>query len=363
MPRDLELKEWLLLSMTEGVGPVAFRKLLETFGSPGAARRSPLSALKQTVPAFAAENIKHIPPHVEQKAAAACRWARREGCRILTLADAEYPPALLSLNTKDPPPLLYVRGSPGALSERPLVAVVGSRNASAAGVNNTEIFARALSEAGVNVASGMAQGIDSAAHRGAILGKGKTVAVVGTGMDIVYPKQSRGLAAEIVRSGGALVGDFPLGTPPAAGNFPRRNRIISGLSKGCLVVEAALKSGSLITAQTASEQGREVFAVPGSINSPLHRGCHSLIKDGAKLAENVGDILDELNLKARPEDMPPPEPPAKGDLLNYVDFEPTALDAIAERSGQPAADVLADLLVLEMEGKIVSAAGGGYQRI
>ncbi|MBE8158457.1 MAG: DNA-protecting protein DprA, partial [Betaproteobacteria bacterium] len=339
-----------------------FRKLLEEFGSPGAARRNSSATLKKTVPAAAAEGIKNISPLIEQKADAACKWAAREGCYILTLADKEYPSALLELNGKNPPPVLYLRGAPGALSERPLVAIVGSRSASPAGVNNTEIFARALSESGVNIVSGMAQGIDSAAHRGALLGKGKTVAVVGTGVDIIYPKQSRTLAAEILRSGGALVGDFPLGVQPLASNFPRRNRIISGLAKGCLVVEATLKSGSLITATLAAEQGREVFAVPGSINAPLHRGCHYLIKNGAKLAENVGDILEELNIKPRARELLPP-PPAQGELLNYIDFEPTALDAIAERSGLPASDVLADLLVLEMDGKIVSAAGGGYQRI
>ena len=362
MQRDLELKEWLMLSMTNGVGPVAFRKLLEEFGAPGAARRSPLAALKKIVPAATAENIKKNSPALEKKADDTCKWAQREGCRVITLADREYPPALLALNTKDPPPILYVRGAPESLSERPLIAIVGSRSASPAGVNNTEIFARALSESGVNVVSGMAQGVDSAAHRGALLGKGKTVAVVGTGIDIIYPKQSRMLAMEIIRGGGALVSDFPLGTPPAAGNFPHRNRIISGLAKGCLVVEATLKSGSLITAEMANEQGREVFAVPGSINAPLHRGCHHLIKQGAKLAENIGDILDELNLKPRIRDSLPP-PPAHGELLNFIDFEPTALDDIAERSGQTASDLLADLLVLEMDGKIVSAAGGGYQRI
>ena len=362
MSQDFELKEWLLLSMSDGVGPVTIQKLLREFGSPGAARRANSKTLAQVVPSAIVANIKNPTPINQKIAAAAGRWAQQPGCHIITLADTAYPPTLLALNTKDPPPLLYVRGDPGALSDRPLIAIVGSRNASPSGVNNTEIFARALSESGVNIVSGLAQGIDTAAHRGAILGKGRTVAVIGTGIDIIYPKQSRILARNIVDTGGALVSDFPLGTPALQSNFPRRNRIISGLAKGCLVAEATMKSGSLITAQYANEQGREVFAVPGSINAPMHRGCHHLIKQGAKLAENVRDILDELGLKSRARELLPP-PPDEGDLLNFINFEPTALDDISARSGLSADALLADLLALEMEGKIAPAAGGTYQRL
>lgn len=362
MSRDFGLKEWLLLCMSDGTGPVAVQKLLGEFGSPGAVRRANLAALQKVIPAKTAVNIKNPSPQMEQYADAACKWAKQPQCAIITLADTAYPSALLEINTKDPPPLLYVRGDPLALSERPLVAIVGSRNASRAGASNAHIFAQSLSELGVNIVSGMAQGIDSAAHRGAIEGGGRTVAVVGTGANLVYPKQSRQLAMDIVREGGAIVSDLPLDAPPHTSHFPRRNRIISGLSRGCLVAEAATKSGALITARCAVEQGREVFAVPGSINSPLHRGCHKLIKQGAKLAENVADILDELNLTSRNRETLPP-PPAEGDLLNFIDFEPTALDDIAARSGVPADSLLSDLLALEMEGKIVPSAGGTYQRI
>ncbi len=363
MSRDFALREWILLSMAKGVGPVLIRNLLEKYESPGAALRAPLTELADLMPMATAKNLhnKQCPERTEA-AAAAARWLKEPQHHILTLADADYPAALQKLNTQDPPPLLYVRGDKRVLSERPLVAIVGSRSASPAGVKNAELFAHALAEAGVNIVSGLAQGIDSAAHRGALKGGGKTVAVVGTGADIIYPKQNRALAMEIVGTGGAIVSDFPLGTPPKDYNFPRRNRIISGLAKGCLVAEAARKSGALITAQYASEQGREVFAVPGSINSPMYKGCHFLIKQGAKLAENVDDILDELNLVRRAPGALP-LPPADGGILKFIDFAPTALDDIAARSGLEADSLLPDLLTLEMEGKIVVAAGGTYQRI
>lgn len=359
MPQEFDIKEWLQLSLADGVGPVSMQKLLRHFGSPGAARRASLAALKEIVPEKTAGNIKR--GGREQEIAAASKWANQPQCHIITIQDADYPQLLLNINSQDPPPLLYVRGDPRALSNRPMVAIVGSRNASPAGVNNTEIFARSLSESGVSVVSGMAQGIDSAAHRGALQGQATTVAVMGTGIDIVYPKQSRVLALEVVRQGGAIVSDLPLATPPHPANFPRRNRIISGLALGCLVVEATMKSGSLITATLAAEQGREVFAVPGSINAPLHRGCHHLIKQGAKLAETVTDILEELKIRAPSSPLPPP--PAEGELLTFIDFEPTTVDDIAERSGLAADALLADLLTLEMEGKIVPAAGGTYQRV
>ncbi len=355
--------------MAKGVGPVMMRKLLEKFESPGAVLRAPPSALAGFLPPAVANNLRPD-EHGERAAEAVAKWLKDPRHHIITLAELENcSAALFHIGTKDPPPLLYVRGDPRALSERPLIAIVGSRNASAAGVKNTEMFARSLAESGINIVSGLAQGIDAAAHRGAIAGGGKTVAVFGTGADIVYPKENRPLAMKIIEQGGAIVSDLPLGTPPNKYNFPRRNRIISGMAKGCLVAEATKKSGALITAEYAAEQGREVFAVPGSINSPMHKGCHHLIKQGAKLAENVNDILEELNLARRAGDSPSrdardssPPPPAEGDLLGFIDFEPTALDDIAERSGLPADSLLADLLTLEMEGKIIAAAGGTYQR-
>ena len=363
MKSEFDLREWVLLTTTKGVGPAAVRDLLAAFGSPGAARRAPLAELCKCVPEKTAASIQR--GGGEKEADIAVQWAARSQCRILTLADADYPPMLLSLgDNPPPPPLLYVRGNVGALTARPLLAIVGSRSASAAGVNNAEVFARKLSESGINIVSGMAEGIDAAAHRGALDGGGTTVAVVGTGVDIVYPKRNRTLAMDIVRGGGAIVGELPLGTPPDNYNFPNRNRIISGLSRGCLVVEAARKSGSLITAQLALEQGREVFAVPGSINAPLHQGCHALIKTGAKLTENVADIFEELNLTPRSrESLPSSSPEEAGGVLKWIDFEPTALDDIAARSGKSAGELLPDLLALEMDGKIVPAVGGAYQRI
>src|SRR6185436_376554 len=193
----------------------------------------------------------------------------------------------------DPPPLLYCRGRTELL-ERPALALVGSRNASAQGASNAERFARSFSNAGLPIVSGLAQGIDAAAHRGGLSGPGSTIAVLGTGVDLIYPQANAALAAEIA-AGGLLLSEFPLGTKALAHNFPRRNRLISGLAQGCLVVEAALASGSLITARAAAEQGREVFAVPGSIHSPLSKGCHALIKSGAKLAESAEDVLSELS--------------------------------------------------------------------
>ena len=296
MQREFELKEWLMLIMSEGVGPESVQNLLRAFGSPKAVRYASVANLEKIIPTATAQNIKR--GGYEKEVEFACQWATQSQCHIITLADTEYPPLLLSLNTKAQPPLLYIRGNLDALTERPLIAIVGSSSASAAGVDNAENFARKLSESGVNIVSGMEQGIDSAAHRGALQGGGNTVAVVSTGVDIIYPKQSRTLAMDIVAHGGAIVSDLPLATQPHKDNLPRRNRIISGLARGCLVVEATLKSRSLSIARLAADQGRDVFAAPGHINTPMYRGCHALIKKGeAKLTDNVDDIFEELNIK------------------------------------------------------------------
>ena len=214
---------------------------------------------------------------------------------VLTLADADYPQSLLQI--PDPPPLLYAKGRRELLN-RACFAIVGSRNATRAGIQQAEAFAGALSDANLVIVSGLALGIDAAAHRGGLAGASSTIAIVGTGLDVVYPARNRDLAHEIA-SRGCIVSEFPLGTPPMPDNFPRRNRLISGMARGCLVVEAALSSGSLITARMANEQGKEVFAMPGSIHSPLAKGCHRLIKQGAKLAESAEDILEELRLPVR----------------------------------------------------------------
>jgi len=317
------------------------------------------------------ESVAHALLETDRRDAVerALEWAGRPNHRILTLADEDYPRQLLEI--ADPAPLLYVIGDTALLSRRG-VAIVGSRNASAQGEANAAQFAEALSRAGLSVLSGLALGVDAAAHRGGLAGEGSTVAVMGTGADILYPKKNVPLAADIAHRG-ALVTEFPLGTPPMAGNFPRRNRLISGLARGVLVVEAALASGSLITARLAAEQGREVFAIPGSIHSPLARGCHALIRQGAKLVESAEDVLEEL----RGAGAPPPtaiSPATIADsgthtsgsdapLLQYMGYDAFDMDTLAQRSGLTAEALSAMLLELELEGKVARIPGGRYQRV
>jgi DNA processing protein len=277
---------------------------------------------------------------------------------VLTLADTAYPKQLLEI--PDPPALLYVAGDARLLSS-PALAIVGSRNATPQGLRNAHAFARALSDAGLAIVSGLAIGVDSEAHRGGLEGPGSTIAVLGTGIDVIYPRRNAPLAEDIL-SRGALVSEFPLGTEPHAGNFPRRNRLISGLAKGCLVVEAAVDSGSLISARFAADQGREVFAIPGSIHSPLSKGCHALIKQGAKLVESAQDVLEELGISARRAEIAP-EPGEGHDLLEKMGFDPCDIDELTVRSGLPAEAVSAALLELELDGKIAGLPGGLYQRI
>jgi DNA processing protein len=289
-------------------------------------------------------------------------WAATAGNRILTIADADYPQALL--NSADPPLLLYIKGRPELLN-RPALAIVGSRNASRQGENDAQAFAGALSAAGLTIVSGLALGIDAAAHRGALGGRGSTVAVIGTGADRIYPAANESLAREIAE-GGVVMSEFPLGTPPVAGNFPRRNRLIAGLARGCLVVEAAERSGSLITARLAAEGGGEVFAMPGSIHSPLAKGCHRLIKQGAKLVESAQDILEELRWEAvvaPPSAALLPDDPAATRVLDELGYNPCDLDTLTDRCGMTADQVLALLLPLELDGHVVQVPGGRYQRI
>jgi DNA processing protein len=295
----------------------------------------------------------------------ALAWLKQSGNSVITLADAAYPKLLLEI--PDPPLLLYCRGN-AELIGRPALAIVGSRNATVQGIGTAEKFARAFSEAGLTIVSGLAQGIDAAAHRGGLAGGGLTIAVLGTGVDNVYPRSNAPLADEIFARG-LLVSEYPLGSKALAHHFPRRNRLISGLSQGCLVVEAALASGSLITARSAAEQGREVFAVPGSIHSPLSKGCHALIKSGAKLVESAEDVLSELaafhhagvtRARAdRPAATPDPEDP----LLACMGFDPVDVDSLCARSGMPAERIAAELLKLELAGRISALPGGRYQRL
>lgn len=367
MPVDVSLKAWLALSLTRGLGGESARCLLREFGSPDAVFAASISSLKAVVKAeTAAEIAKGIADDVLVPTLA---WLEDRNNHLVTLADSDYPQALL--NIPDPPLLLYVKGRRDLLNQCAL-AIVGSRNATPQGINNAEAFARTLSDAGLCILSGMAHGIDAAAHRGGLRGQGSSIAVVGTGLDKVYPAANRDLAHQLADQG-ALVSEFPLGTPPLAANFPRRNRLISGMSAGCLVVEASLQSGSLITARLALEQGRDVFAIPGSIHTPQSKGCHALIKQGAKLVEAAQDILEELGSSAAFPAFSPKPPdadirdPAMHDtdsgLLEQLGFDPVDVDTLSTRCGLTVSQLSAMLLTLELNGHVSVLPGGLYQRI
>ena len=363
MTSDPGLAGWLQLTLTPGLGAAAIRGLLSQFGLPEnviAARRAELAryASEEALKALDSDAVARL---VER----ALAWLEQPGHAVVTLSDAGYPKLLLE--TGDPPPLLYCHGRLDLLN-RPSIAIVGSRNATAQGTGSAEQFARSFSAAGLTIVSGLAQGIDAAAHRGGLSAAGSTIAVLGTGVDNIYPRTNTVLAEEIA-AGGLLLSEFPLGSKALAHHFPRRNRVISGLALGCLVVEAAFASGSLITARCAAEQGREVFAVPGSIHSPLSKGCHALIKAGAKLAESADDVLSELaafhrsgSATARPPSGAA-APVADEPLLACMGFDPVDVDSLCNRSGLPAERISAELLRLELAGRIAALPGGLYQRI
>jgi DNA processing protein len=352
------LAAWIRLSLVEGLGPATFRKLLSAFGLPESILAASQAELCRVVPPALALKILAEPS--DSAITAALEWSAQKNNAIVTLADVAYPRLLLEI--PDPPPLLYLRGRIDLLLSRGL-AIVGSRNATPQGLANAESFARAFSDAGLAIISGLALGVDAAAHRGGLSGMGSTIAVLGTGADTLYPVSNRTLGAAIAESG-LLVSDFPIGTPPVAANFPRRNRLISGLSRGCLVVEAAVSSGSLITARQAAEQGREVFAIPGSIHSPLARGCHLLIKQGAKLVESAADVLEELGSEVPPKaKSDPQESGVNNSLLLHMGYDACSIDTLVTRSRLTADAVSAMLLKLELEGKIASLPGGRYQRL
>src|SRR5258706_11436114 len=351
-----DLAAWIELSLVSGLGGQRFRSLLSTFGLPTNVLNATRSQLSRVVPEALAAGI--LERNRGSEVAKALQWAAQPEHRVLTLADTEYPKQLLEI--PDPPALLYVAGNAKLLSF-PALAVVGSRNATPQGLKNAQSFARTFSEAGLVIVSGLAIGVDSAAHRGGLEGQGSTIAVLGTGIDIVYPRRNEPLAGEILLRG-ALVSEFPLGTPPNAGNFPRRNRLISGLARGCLVVEAALDSGSLITARFAAGQGRGVLAIPRSSASPGSQRVHSLIQQGAKLVESAQDVLEELGAAGAPETRSP-EPSEGHDLLDKMGFDPCDIDGLIARSGLTAEIVSSILLQLELEGKIAGLPGGLYQRV
>ena len=406
-----ELTAWLRLAMTPGIGNDSARRLLAAFGLPQTIFEQGSAALRQVVTDRQASALAQEPPQLAEQLQATLDWlaAGDDGParRVVTLADSTYPPSLLAID--DPPLMLYLLGATGDEWPARALAMVGSRNPTPQGRLNAQQFARAFAGAGLTVVSGLALGVDAAAHEGALeaspqgaeAGGLLTIAVIGTGMDRVYPRQHRDLAHRIARHG-LIVSEYPIGTPPLPANFPKRNRIISGLSGGTLVVEAALQSGSLITARMALEQGKEVFAIPGSIHTVQSRGCHALIKQGAKLVESAQDVLEELRWPAAGGSLPEtptaraagrtgrarrtvqgderstPAPlqldaftaatdsdasAAESGLLQALGFDPVSFDALQARTGLSTPDLQAQLLELELDGRVGRLPGGLFQRI
>ncbi len=379
-----DLPLWLRLWHIPGLGPGKVGLLLEHFDSVQAIFAA--SAAQLCSAGISSALARRILDDQADRAALerALSWQQAPDNHILSLADPRYPPRLRQ--TPRPPAVLYVKGEPAILHE-PQMALVGSRNPSQGGSDNAFQFAKHLSASGVLVCSGLALGIDGESHRGALAAAAPTIAVTATGLDRVYPARHKPLAEEILQHGGALVSEYPLGSSPRAEHFPQRNRIIAGLSLGTLVVEAALRSGSLITARLAREMGREVFAIPGSIHNPMSKGCHALIKQGAKLVESADDILEEIaaplkealadyphsrpTSSAATPDSPTPEPanpPADAPsndqqtLLTAMGFEVVSIDELSQRTPFSAGEIASMLLILELEGIVNSEAGGRYQR-
>jgi DNA processing protein len=356
-----EQRAWLRLSLTPGVSAGSARDLLAAFGLPGAIFDAGYAALARVAGEPIAGAIRA--PEPSDSIERALAWLQADASRsLITLADQDYPTQLLHLT--DPPALLYLQGRRELLN-RPALAVVGSRRATAQGEGNAEEFGAHLAGCGLTIVSGLARGIDSAAHRGGLKAEAATIAVLGTGADIVYPVSNRELAGHIARQG-LLVSEYALGTAAIAHNFPRRNRLIAAAARGVLVVEAALASGSLITARLAAELGRDVMAIPGSIHSPLSRGCHQLIRDGARLVESAHDVLQELqieNMQLPPVDSSDRAPAHEADLLKAVGFDPIDLDTLAQRTGLAPGPLSARLLELELTQDVERLAGNCYQRL
>ena len=375
-----ELRAWLRLTLTDGVGNEAARRLLACFGSPQAVFEQTEAALAQVVTPKQAQALMNVPNELAVQCVRTHQWLAHQpdthSHSVWTLGDPHYPNELLQL--ADPPLMLYASGQ----TERTLgnaVAVVGSRNPTPQGAQTAEQFSEALCAAGLCVVSGMALGVDGAAHSGALRANERanvsheahwrTVAVVGTGLDRIYPSKHTALAQRIAQHG-LILSEYPLGTPPLAHNFPKRNRLIAALGLGTLVVEAALKSGSLITAKLALELNREVLAIPGSIHAPQSHGCHALIRQGAKLVETANDVLEELQLAPQQQvnlfsdalDTPSTDN-NDNDLLTHMGFDPVSLDALQARSGLDTADLQAQLLTLELDGVIGRLPGGLFQRL
>lgn len=379
------LQSWISLWRVPGVGSITFKKLLDKFDTPANVFSQTRESLKQG--GFSERLISSIQACKTREAAKAdMDWLDAAQNRyIITLNCAEYPALLRQIS--NPPPLLYVHGSLSVLND-PQLAIIGSRNPTPGGLSNAYEFAKYLGKSGLCINSGLALGIDGKAHQGAIAANSPTIGVIATGIDRVYPARHRKLAHSIVENG-ALVSEFPVGTQPKAENFPRRNRIISGMSHGTLVVEAAKKSGSLITARLATEQNREVFAIPGSIHNPLAKGCHQLIREGAKLVETAQDILEEMSTLIDMNLLHSTQNPAsntlgaeedtalnndsnatdRGDnhddeeLLSKMGYDPISIDELVLRTGSEAESIAARLLILELQNKVTSSGGGTYTRI
>jgi len=361
-----QTRYWLALNHAPGLGRKGIIRLLRHYEDPS----SIFDAVGRPgpQPELETKTLNYLRSPTWADIEIELEWLQHPDRHLITLGDPHYPDLLLQ--TADPPPLLFVQGNPGLLSS-PQLAMVGSRNPTASGRQTARDFSRHLAAAGMTITSGLAIGIDGTSHQGALDEGGFTIAVTGTGLDLVYPARHRDLAHRIAENG-ALVSEFPPGTPPRRSHFPRRNRIISGLSLGTLVVEAAKQSGSLITARQATDQGREVFAIPGSIHNPLARGCHDLIRQGAKLVETADDILEELGpLTGHLLELPPPRselPPAPLSerdpeytaLLDVLGFDPTPVDLLIQRSGLTAESISSMLLLLELEGYVSSSPGGRY---
>ena len=385
---DDELSARLFIWRVSGIGPVMIQRLLGYFGSIQQALQHNASELNKA--GLKPDLIQAMQDQAESTAQADLDWLAKASHRhILLLEDPRYP-ALLR-DTKAAPPLLFVAGNPDLLND-PQIAIVGSRNPSHSGLDNAKAFAHHLAGNGLGITSGLALGIDTASHQGALEAQGSTIAVIGTGLDIIYPASNRRLAEQIVEQG-AIVSEFPIGTKPQAHNFPRRNRVISGMALGTLVVEATLQSGSLVTAQHAMEQGREVFAIPGSIHNPMARGCHRLIRQGAKLVETAGDILEEMapqlhaflqttpltttthelssNLKPSSKTSAPSTywqadevlDEENQQLLAALGFDPIPIDQLVLRTGLTTEVVSSMLLMLELQGLVSSCGGGHYLRL
>lgn len=358
MTHPVDLLAWLRLTLVPEVNLAQQLRLLETFKTAEEVLSADAGDIEALVGESSARALRSGPaPGMIDKAT---KWISQPNHHFVTLRDADYPELLREIDAA--PAALYVQGRVELLNA-PSFAIVGSRNATIHGARDAESLALALSQAGLTVVSGMALGIDAAAHRGGLAGCGSSTAMLGTGADRIYPRGNEELARRLAADG-AIVSEFPLGTAPTPGNFPRRNRLISGLSRGVLVVEAALESGSLITARFALEQGRDVFAIPGSIHSPLSKGCHQLIKDGAKLVERADDILAELqwNTASMPQAQPFPRAP-RDRLLEAMGHAPVSVDQIAEATGESVSAIAARLSMLEIEGAVAAVAGGFFQRL